>query len=351
MRSPIRVAALVAALGLLAPPGAYAAPNKTGYPNSMASTGNSITRAFNTGGFFEDAPANSWSTGDNGAVNSHYLRILAAEPAIEGHRYNDAVSGAKMADLLPQVERANSQNVAYVTILIGANDVCTRVEASMTPVATFRQQFETAIQTLSSGSPRARIFVAGIPNIYRLWRIFKDNLLARTTWSLFDICQSLLDNPRSDDPEDIARRERVRERIIALNQQLLEVCELYIHCRFDGSVVYSFRFMAEDVSKRDYFHLSLEGQRELAAITWTASFDFKDQIAPTSTATLSPVDDGTEVSLQATDNVAVSGIEFRLDRGLWQRYQSTLLVPAGSEVRFRAVDVNGNTEETQVIIL
>jgi lysophospholipase L1-like esterase len=349
MRYLIRVAALVAAVGFLAAGGAYAGPNKTGYPNSIASAGNSITRAFNTDGFFKDAPANSWSTGDNDAVTSHYLRILAAAPAIEGRRYNDAVTGAKMGDLLAQVERANSQNVAYITILIGSNDVCTRSETSMTPVATFRQQFEAAMRTLSSESPRVRIFVASIPNIYRLWRIFKDNLLARTTWNLFDICQSLLDDPRSDDPEDVARRQRVRQRTFALNQQLLEVCELYIHCRFDGGAVHSFLFMTEDVSKRDYFHPSREGQRELAAITWTATFDFTDQIAPTSNATVSPSDKGNEVSLQATDNVGVSGIEFRLDGGPWQRYTSTLFLPAGSELRFRAVDVNGNTEETHVL--
>ena len=36
------------------------------YPNSIASTGDSITRAFNTGSVpFTDAPANSWSTGTN----------------------------------------------------------------------------------------------------------------------------------------------------------------------------------------------------------------------------------------------------------------------------------------------
>jgi len=40
------------------------APNLSGYPNSLAALGDSITRAFNTGTLpFTDAPANSWSTG------------------------------------------------------------------------------------------------------------------------------------------------------------------------------------------------------------------------------------------------------------------------------------------------
>ena len=62
------------ALGKRAP----ADPAVVGYPNAIASTGDSITRAFNTGTLpFTDAPANSWSTGTNNTVLPHYLRILA----------------------------------------------------------------------------------------------------------------------------------------------------------------------------------------------------------------------------------------------------------------------------------
>src|SRR2546423_12350919 len=70
------------------------------YPGSMASTGDSITRAYNTGSAFADAPANSWSTGTNATVNSHYTRLLALNPNISGKNFNDAKSGAKMPDLV-----------------------------------------------------------------------------------------------------------------------------------------------------------------------------------------------------------------------------------------------------------
>src|ERR1700712_3881340 len=73
---------------------------ENGWPSSMASTGDSITRGFNTGTVpFTDAPTNSWSTGTNAAVNSHYSRILALNPGISGHSYNDAVTGDQMVDL------------------------------------------------------------------------------------------------------------------------------------------------------------------------------------------------------------------------------------------------------------
>jgi lysophospholipase L1-like esterase len=340
------VAAGLLVLGLLG----ASPPNLTGYPNSMASLGDSITRAYNTGYLpFRDAPDNSWSTGIKESVDSHYSRILAAEPAILGRASNDAVSGTKMVDLLTQVRAVGAQHVAYVTILIGANDLCTRTVAGMTSVREYRSGFERAMAELSAGSPRARIFVVSIPDVYRLWLILKGDLLARLTWRTLGVCRSLLADPRSSDPEDVARRQQVRRRTVAFNRQLEEVCAMYVHCRFDGGAVFEDPFATEDVSRRDYFHPSLAGQRRLAKVTWAATFDFTDHVPPVSTATATPIEGGTWVSLEATDDVGVSGLEYRLDLGAWQRYIGPFLLPAGSSIRFRAVDVNGNTEATHAL--
>src|SRR5216117_2027543 len=148
---------LVAVVVALATPAAAAADvAHVGYPSSIASTGDSITRAFNTCSFpFVDCPRNSWSTGSSSAVNSHYLRILAANAAIVGRNFNDARTGAKMAALNGQVSAAIAQQVEYVTVLMGANDVCTSSVATMTPTATFAGQLQNALLTLSSGLPNA----------------------------------------------------------------------------------------------------------------------------------------------------------------------------------------------------
>ncbi len=323
-------------------------PNLTGYPNSMASLGDSITRAFNTDRLpFTDAPGNSWSTGTRSSVESHYLRILAAEPAIRGRNLNDAVSGARMTGLDAQVMAVNEQNVAYVTILMGANDLCTRSVAAMTSIADFRSQFERAMASLSAGSPRARIYVVSIPDVYRLWITSKDNFLARLAWRSLDVCQSLLAHPRSGDASDVTRRMTVRQRNIDFNVQLAEVCAMYVHCRFDQNAVFSDPFQAEDVSRRDYFHPSLRGQQRLAQVTWRATFDFSDLIPPVTAARTAVVEGGTLVSLEAGDDVGVAGIEYRLNLGIFQRYAGPFVLAAGGSIRFRAVDVNGNTEATQ----
>jgi lysophospholipase L1-like esterase len=253
----------------------FAGVSAAAYPSSMASTGDSITRGFNDCAFpYVDCPSASWSTGTNTTVNSHYRRILVANPVISGRNFNNAATGADMADLLGQMQRAVSQGVDYVTVEMGANDVCASSEAGMTPVATFRAQFEQAMAAVTTGLPSARIFVASIPNVHNLWAIYRDSFSARTVWALAGICQSMLARPASNADADVARRERVRQRNIDYNTQLAQVCAVYFSCRFDGNAVFNTAFVRSDVTTRDYFHPSLSGQAKLASVTWAATFAF-----------------------------------------------------------------------------
>lgn len=266
-----RIGAVLLGVALLALPAeAFAAGH---YPSAMASTGDSITRAFNTGFIpFTDNTAGSWSTGTNSTVASHYMRLLALNPKIRGKNYNDARSGAKMADLAGQMTTVNSQHVGYVTVLMGGNDVCTSSEATMTSVADYEAQFTTAMNSLTAGSPSALIFVASIPDVYQLWQLEKDSFTARTTWALFGVCQSMLANPLSTEQADVDRRQRVRQREIDFNDALARVCAAYRQCRSDGGAVFNTAYTTADISTRDYFHPSLAGQSKLAAGTWAVSY-------------------------------------------------------------------------------
>jgi hypothetical protein len=77
-------------------------------PNSMASLGDSITRGFNACGFYVDCTPRSFATGEDSGVNSHYLQILDKNLGILGKNYNDARSGAKVADMPGQADAAVS---------------------------------------------------------------------------------------------------------------------------------------------------------------------------------------------------------------------------------------------------
>lgn len=327
---------------------------KTGYPNSMAALGDSITQAFLTNGDINDPddPENSWSTGNSNNVNSHYRRILAANGAIPGKNSNFAASGHKMADLNGQVANVNTLPVKaeYVTILMGGNDLCVSSEAAMTGVTDFRTQFETAMQTLSTGSPDARIFVASIPSPYKLWELLKDNANARQIWAFADICRVMLANPESMAQEDVERRNRVNQRNINYNTQLKEVCAQYIHCRWDNNKNFVSELATEDFGF-DYYHPSIVGQNKLANVTYQNTFDFTDLSAPISSVVSSPVAGGISLSISATDPQGVAGIEYRLNGGNWTRYTAPLSLTTASTVVYRAVDVNGNIEAARAATL
>jgi lysophospholipase L1-like esterase len=244
-------------------------------PNSMASMGDSITRGFNASGWYVDSPSRSFSTGTDSVVNSHYSRILAKNPAISGKNFNDARSGAKATDMAGQANTAVSQGVQYVTILIGANDACTGSEASMTSVATFRSQIDSALNTLKTGLPNAKVALISIPDIQRLWFIGKDSSSARNTWSLFGICQSMLANPTSTAQADVDRRARVRQRVVDFNAQLAQACVAYgANCDFDDNAVFGYPFVLSQVSTWDYFHPNRSGQAVLASVTYAAGFNW-----------------------------------------------------------------------------
>ena len=264
------VAVMALATALIAP---ATVAGRVSYPSAMASTGDSLTRAAGTGFLpWTDNPAGSWSTGTNPSVNSHYLRLLALTPKIRGKNYNDARSGAKMGELASQMNTAVSQKVGYVTVEMGGNDVCASSESAMTSVATYRSQFQTAMNRITTGLPSVKVFVASVPNIHHLWVLYHDDLAAQIAWATFGVCQTMMANPTSTAATDVARRARVLQRVVDYNTALAEVCAQYRQCRFDGNAAFEAEFTKADVLHFDYFHPSLSGQAKLSAGTWPLSF-------------------------------------------------------------------------------
>lgn len=266
MRTLLAIHVLVAFL--LIAPSASPAP---ALPNSIAGIGDSITRATDVCCWYGDHPPQSWSTGGGAldGIQSHYERIRALNSAISGRNYNDARAGARMRDAVVQAQTAVAQQARYVTILMGANDVCTSSPSTMTSVSDFRAQFAAAMSILASGLPAgSHVFVSSIPNVYRLWQVLRSNAAAQLIWGIAQICQAML-SPFNTEQD----RQAVLAREQAFNRILAEVCAQYAAiCRFDDLAVFNYPFSASHVSKLDYFHPNLTGQSILASITWQRSW-------------------------------------------------------------------------------
>lgn len=238
-------------------------------PNSIAATGDSITRAKDATAscFLTDCPQVSWSTGTSSSVNSQYLRILASNPALAGHAYNIARSGAKIVELANQLATAGYYKIDYVTVLMGGNDLCSPTAATMTPTETFATQFQAALSNYFYYNPGGHAFVSSIPDLYNLWSILHTNSSAAAIWNLFKVCQSMLAAGNTE-----ADRQKVVARENLYNYVLGYVCKTFPNCRWDNYSTFGTKFSASEVSTIDYFHPSVAGQARLAAATWSAGY-------------------------------------------------------------------------------
>ncbi|MFG1806273.1 SGNH/GDSL hydrolase family protein [Streptomyces sp. NPDC049040] len=235
------------------------------HPASVAALGDSITRGFDACKPLSDCPEVSWATGSRTAVGSITSRLTAARS------WNVADTGARVADLAAQAREAAAYKPAMVTILIGANDACTSGPATMTTVAHFRTRFDAALAYLHKTLPTTQILVASIPDLERLWSIGRSNMLGKQVWKL-GLCPSMLGDADSLSAAAKARRAAVRDRVVAYNQVLGQVCGRYARCRYDGGAVFGYRFGTDELSTWDWFHPNAKGQEQLAALLAAVAF-------------------------------------------------------------------------------
>ncbi|MFF4286368.1 SGNH/GDSL hydrolase family protein [Streptomyces sp. NPDC001739] len=239
------------------------APAWRTHPGSIAALGDSITVGFNACTILSECPAVSWSTGTDPKVDS-LARRLVKRPAT--HSWNFARAGALMNDLPGQVAAAAVRKPELVTVLIGANDACRPNVGAMTPTASFRADFTRSLKALRRSLPHTQVYVASVPDLLRLWSEGRKNPLGKEVWKL-GICGSML-----RDPDDLTkpaqdRREKVRERVMAYNSALAEVCGKDPLCRFDPAV-FDYRFTGRQLSTWDWFHPGAGGQKELAELAF-----------------------------------------------------------------------------------
>ncbi|MFI8005915.1 SGNH/GDSL hydrolase family protein [Streptomyces sp. NPDC086010] len=235
-------------------------------PASVAAVGDSITRGFDACSVLADCPEVSWATGTDTAVRSLAVRLLGASKA-PAHSWNHAVSGARMAQLPEQMALAAKEDPALVTVMIGANDACRDSVRLMTPVADFRASFEASVRQLRAAAPKAQLYVSSVPDLKRLWSAGRLNPLGKQIWKL-GICRSMLGDADDMGAAAVARREAVRDRVVAYNEVLREVCARDRLCRDDGGAVFAYRFTGKQLSEWDWFHPGRNGQARLAEIAY-----------------------------------------------------------------------------------
>jgi len=249
------------AILLLAGCAAPAAPNP--YPSSMAALGDSISLGVNVArDKLGENPGNSWSVGDDATdgVTSHYERLVALNPALAGHAYDFARSGARMRDFARQAQEAADAKAEYATVMFGANDVCGAGNA--TSVDAFRAQFDAGAQILKDAG--AKVLVVSVPNVTGLYERYHSVRAVHDAWQALRVCQNVLGDRVT--PE---ARNATAARIDAYNAVLRDEAARF-GFSWDRGAVHEGEIVEADVGPVDFFHPSLHGQASLAEATWRA---------------------------------------------------------------------------------
>ena len=227
----------------------------------IVSMGDSITAGFNTRwpGDLNNSRYN-WSTGSSSQVNSHLNKIKKIISQ-EVKAINVAKSRATSYNLAKQFNDIKSPTIDYLTVLIGANDVCDWTEEYAEDMRKFSNNVKHILDEAIATNDKVRIVLPAIPNMYRLYDQGKNTCGGR--WDYFKACPSLLHSERSD-------RERLefRDRLIAANETLAQLADNYQKNVKFVREVFDFEFSIEHISGLDCFHPSVKGQNELARITW-----------------------------------------------------------------------------------
>ncbi|MFE0642837.1 SGNH/GDSL hydrolase family protein [Streptomyces sp. NPDC058877] len=256
--------------GSTPPPAPASPPSPTSRwdvsPASVAAVGDSMTRAFDACSVLSDCPEASWATGTDTAVNSLAVRLLGPEKAAT-HSWNLARTGARMAELPEQMAGAAAEEPALVTVMMGANDACRATPDLMTPVEDFRASFEAALARLWAGAPKAQVYVASVPDLKHLWSTGRLSPMGLKVWKL-GICGAMLADAEDLGPAAERRRAAVRDRVVAYNEALAQVCAGDARCRYDDGAVFAFRFDGSQLSPWDWFHPSKDGQARLAELAY-----------------------------------------------------------------------------------
>jgi len=221
---------------------------------TIGALGDSITVGFDARDFGENREL-SWSTGDN--VNSHKKRLETMYTQVNA--VNEAVAGAVASDLKDQLDLLLPQDPAYVTVMIGGNDVC----SSGFNEENFRTNLTDALQRLTNSSTR-NILVVPVPDMLHMRELGLRSPQCQFIWDIAGTCPMLLSSQST-----VANRQAFKERISAVNSVLEDVSRQYGAKYAEG--IATEQFLPQHISQIDCFHPSEAGQDFLSLKTWNVA--------------------------------------------------------------------------------
>jgi hypothetical protein len=212
-----------------------------------------------------DAGENSWATGTNPDVDSIYQRLLAINPAIEGHAVNLAQDGSDVDALITQAQAAVRLDPKPDLVLIQSvdNDMrCDGRDDEFLPL--YGARHDQALQIITDGDPDAKVFIISQPgSVESYTKAVANNPVAVHNQSTGSPCD-VFDTSGNILPDGEAYIESVVQRFFAM---IASECARHPNCRFDQTHDHALQIVAADVTP-DSNHYTVAGQHKVAAAVW-----------------------------------------------------------------------------------
>jgi hypothetical protein len=122
-----------------------------------------------------------------------------------------------------------------------------------------------ALRIITTGSPTARILIVSSPwaTVRRFATVIKSNASAVSQFEGTGPCD-LYSPSGKPTPSHWAHLQRIIDGYYAV---LAATCARFPRCRYDGGALAHLAVVAGDIAP-DYNHLSVQGQRTVAALEW-----------------------------------------------------------------------------------
>ncbi len=241
--------------------------NTTGFPSSMVVLGHSGATGWNSDPDqpFVDAHDNSWATGENRVVNSIYERVLAENPAIEGHVWNVARSGSDVSDLARQLRTAFAQLPMPELFIIQAVDNDIRCdgtdEENYEPYGT---ALTVVLQSINETAPDATIYIVGMWATAQNYTDVTQQIPSAVAENHGGGPCDVFTDGAEQIPTAVAYFQEVTD---AYGEQVRAACAAVANCTYGGDAVRNMVIEADDLTS-DSNHLSITGQALMAATVW-----------------------------------------------------------------------------------
>lgn len=230
----------------------------------LGAIGDSLTSGFNAERIGDNREL-SWSTGTDQRVESHYQKLQKLHPEVEFLTYNEAIVGARSQHLLRQVERLQRNNPDYVTISVGANNLCHHVDDWEEARKAYDKEVNDAIVQLISQNEKIKIFLSPIPDMALMREIGLTRGDCQWRWKRFRICPALLS-------ENVSRSSvlQFQKSLISANDVLEGIAARHPNNVFFDRTLAETTFEDRHLSRHDCFHPSIDGQNFYSQLNWDA---------------------------------------------------------------------------------